>query len=108
MNTFPESHCQEPPELLQVPAPLTTQKCLYRCKNRRRARSHLCLHGRSAHARAVCHASGLDADQQDHSTQVQRAAAMSGDLTKPEDVVPFIVFLATDGELVLHLELGIS
>ena len=31
--------------------------------------------------------------------QVQRAAAMSGDLTKPEDVVPFIVFLATDGAL---------
>lgn len=29
--------------------------------------------------------------------QVQRSAAMSGDLTKPEDVVPFIVFLATDG-----------
>jgi hypothetical protein len=29
--------------------------------------------------------------------QVQRAAAMSGDLTKAEDVVPFIVFLATDG-----------
>ena len=31
------------------------------------------------------------------NAQVQRAAAMSGDLTKPEDVVPFIVFLATDG-----------
>lgn len=40
--------------------------------------------------------------------QVQRAAAMSGDLTKPEDVVPFIVFLATDGETVFLSEWGKS
>ena len=36
-------------------------------------------------------------DQHCRDVQVQRAATMSGDLTKPEDVVPFIVFLATDG-----------
>ncbi len=29
--------------------------------------------------------------------EVQRAASMTGELTKEEDVVPFVVFLCTDG-----------